>query len=276
MVLAPLVKPGENVRLSRYDPDATMGWEKDRAKEKFAELSDEILELQELLFATKDTGLLLVFQGMDTAGKDGAINRLISYVNVQSVRVTGFKAPTPEELAHDFLWRVHRQAPGRGEVAIFNRSHYEDVLVVRVHELVPEAVWKKRYARINEFEKLLFDNGTIVLKFFLHITKKEQEERLLAREQDPVKAWKLAVKDWQEREHWDAYEKAYEDALSQCSTEVAPWHIVPANRKWFRDLAVAEAVAEALRPYRARWLEKLEAMGNQAKAELLEYRKSRA
>ncbi|HRK22146.1 MAG TPA: hypothetical protein PLX06_10065, partial [Fimbriimonadaceae bacterium] len=176
------------------------------------------------------------------------------------------------ELAHDYLWRVHQHAPGKGGMTVFNRSHYEDVIVVRVHELVPKEVWGKRYDQINEFEELLAENGTVILKFFLHIDRDEQEERLLAREQDPVKSWKLSVGDWKEREHWDAYFEAYEEVFHRCSPNHAPWHIVPANRKWFRDVAIAEALRDALAPRRKGWMEKLAKMGEEAKAELAEYR----
>lgn len=273
MSLCRIVKPDEKIRLSDFNPSECGGFDKDSAKERVEQLGVEIGELQELMFATRDTAVLLVFQGPDTAGKDGAINRILSYVNVQSARVVGFKVPTPEELAHDFLWRVHQHAPGKGGMTVFNRSHYEDVLVVRVHDLVPRDVWGKRYDQINEFEELLSENGTIILKFFLHIDRDEQEERLLAREQDPVKSWKLSVGDWKEREHWDAYFDAYEEAFRRCSPKHAPWHIVPANRKWFRDLAVADALHEALKPRREGWMKKLDQMGVEAKAELAEYRK---
>lgn len=272
MSLCRIVKPGDKIRLSDLDPSQSGGMDKDSANERVAKLGEEIGELQELMFATRDTALLLVFQGPDTAGKDGAINRILSYVNVQSARVVGFKVPTPEELAHDFLWRVHQHAPEKGGVTVFNRSHYEDVLVVRVHELVPKEVWSKRYDQINEFEELLAENGTVILKFFLHIDRDEQEERLLAREQDPVKSWKLSVGDWKEREHWDAYFEAYEEVFHRCSPMHAPWHIVPANRKWFRDVAIAEALRDALAPRRKGWMEKLAKMGEEAKAELAEYR----
>lgn len=272
MALTHIVEPGAKVRLGDFDPSDTKGLDKDSAKERVETLGKEIGELQELLFAARDTALLLVFQGPDTAGKDGAINRILSYVNVQSAQVAGFKVPTPEELAHDFLWRVHQKAPGKGGVTVFNRSHYEDVLVVRVHSIVPKPVWSARYDQINEFEELLAENGTIILKFFLHIDQDEQEERLLAREENPVKSWKLSVNDWKEREHWDAYVEAYEEAFARCSPKHAPWHIVPANKKWFRDAAIAEALHAALAPRREGWMKKLDEMGVKAKAELAEFR----
>lgn len=266
------IQQGSDVDLSQIDPAFHAGLDKEEAKELTRKLGEEMAELQELLFAVGQNGLLIVFQGRDTAGKDGAINRILEFVNVQSTKVYPFKVPTSVELAHDFLWRVHQKAPAKGDIAIFNRSHYEDVLVVRVHELVPDAVWRSRYERINEFERLLADSGTIIVKFMLHISKEEQEERLLAREQDERKAWKLSVNDWKERELWDDYTKAYEEALSRCNADYAPWHIVPANKKWFRDLAVAQAIVEALRPYREPWMRRLAEIGEKAKAELAEYR----
>ncbi len=269
-----VVPQGSRLALVDHDPGRTDGLKKDEAKARTEALAKEIGELQEMMFAAGTTGLLLVFQGPDTAGKDGAINKVLEYVNVQSCRVVGFKVPTEEERAHDFLWRVHKHAPAIGGVTVFNRSHYEDVLVVRVHSLVPESVWRPRYDQINEFESLIASRGVIVLKFFLHISKDEQEERLLAREQDPIKAWKLSVGDWKEREHWDAYTVAFEEALSRCSTPHAPWHIVPSNKKWFRDLCVAEAIANALRPFEHAWMAHLEKVGREAKAELAAYRAS--
>ena len=246
--------------------------DKETGRLKTAELAKEIEELQELMFAARKHSLLLVFQGPDTGGKDGAINRVLSYLHAQTCRTTSFKVPTEEEASHDFLWRVHPHLPGKGGIAIFNRSHYEDVLVVRVHNLLPEKIWKKRYDVINEFETLAASNNTIILKFFLHISKVEQEERLLAREADPIKAWKLSLNDWKEREFWDEYIKAYEVALSKCSTALAPWRLVPANHKWFRDLAVAEAIADAMRPFRGEWTKELELLGKQAREELEAYR----
>jgi PPK2 family polyphosphate:nucleotide phosphotransferase len=189
--------------------------------------------------------------------------------------VASFKAPTEEELAHDFLWRVHKRTPPAGHIKIFNRSHYEDVLVVRVHRLVPEEVWRLRYPSINTFERLLFDSATILLKFYLHISKAEQQQRLLEREQNPIKAWKLSVADWQERSLWDDYTAAYEDVLNRCSTPQAPWFVVPADKKWFRDLAVAETLRDALEPFRERWLKQLEEIGRERKKAIEAYRRSR-
>lgn len=266
------VEPGSKVDLDKFDPDYHAGLEKDEAKARFAEIAKKIEELQELMYAARRTGLLVVFQARDTGGKDGAINRVLEYTNVQSVRVASFKAPSAEELSHDFLWRIHPHVPPRGGISLFNRSHYEDVIAVRVHELLPKKVWKSRYEAINAFEKVLTDAETVVVKIYLHISKDEQKERLLAREADPLKAWKLNVGDWEEREFWDETTKAYEDVLSKCSTKDAPWRIVAANHKWFRDLAVAEAILEALKPFRKEWQARLDEIGAEAKAALAAYR----
>lgn len=268
-----LVKPDAKVDLSKINPGEKGGLNKEEGLLRLAKLGERIEELQELLFAAGQHSLLIVMQGRDTSGKDGSIRRLLSYVNVQSTRVASFKVPSEKELAHDFLWRIHAQTPGKGEVAIFNRSHYEDVLVVRVHEFVTKHVWKDRYHQINAFEELLVSGSTIILKFYLHIDKDEQEARLLARENDPDKAWKLSVGDWKERELWDDYTDAYEEALSKCSTEIAPWRIIPANHKWFRDLAIAEAIVETLEPFAKGWRESLEELGRVRLKELAELRK---
>lgn len=270
MPYARLVKPGEKVRLNGVDPDATVTKEVGLAE--LDKLGKRIEELQELLFAARQTALLIVLQGRDTSGKDGAIRRLSGFVNVQSTRVVPFKVPTPVDLAHDFLWRVHPHTPGKGEITIFNRSHYEDVLAVRVHKILPEETWRRRYDHINNFESLLTDADTIVLKFFLNITKEEQEKRLRAREADPDKAWKLSLGDWKERELWDDYTEAFEDAMEECSPKEAPWHIVPGNKKWFRDLAIAEAVVETLEPYANEWKKTLEESGRKVEAEIEAYR----
>ncbi len=213
-----------------------------------------------------------MLQGRDTSGKDGTIRAVFDYVNAAGCRVESFKVPTADELAHDFLWRCHKVTPARGMVTVFNRSHYEDVLVVRVHDIAPEATWRKRYKHINHWEELLTDSGTIILKFMLHISKDEQEERLLAREEDATKSWKLSVGDWQERRYWDAYTAAYEDALTKCSTKDAPWFVVPADRKWFRNLAITETMVETLRPLRDGWLAKLAKQGETERAALVTYR----
>jgi PPK2 family polyphosphate:nucleotide phosphotransferase len=268
MSLAIEVKENRRVDLGDYDPSDTAGLKKEEAVEQFTAITQELGELQEVLYAAGQNSVLIILQGMDTSGKDGTIKGVMDQVNPQGCRVESFKVPTEEELAHDFLWRVHKVAPPLGMMTIFNRSHYEDVLVVRVHNLKPEAVWQKHYHHINHFERLLNDSGTIILKFFLHISKDEQRKRLEARELDTEKAWKLAVGDWRERELWHEYRKAYEDALSKCSTDIAPWYIIPADKKWFRNLAVAEAIIEKLRPYRPRWEVALAEMAKERLAEL--------
>ena len=275
MAYAYKVPPGKQIKLADHDPSADGGMDKAAGKARFAKLNAELDALQEELYAAGQHAVLMVLQGMDTAGKDGAIRHVLQNVDPQGCRVESFKVPTEEELAHDFLWRVHRVAPRRGMFGVFNRSHYEDVLVVRVHKLASKEVWQARYEQINHFEALLAANRTIVLKFFLHISKDEQEQRLLAREQEVEKAWKLSAGDWQERELWDEYQAAYEDALSKCSTEVAPWYIVPANRKWFRDLAISEALVDALREYRPAWRAALDAMSQERLAELKAMREAR-
>ncbi len=261
------------IRLADFDPDDTAGLVREEAEDKTEQIVAELVELQELLYAAGTHSVLVVLQGRDTSGKDGTINHVIGQLNAQGFSVTSFKVPTEQELAHDFLWRVHSQTPALGNVKVFNRSHYEDVLVVRVHQLVPENVWRARYDDINAFERLLAGSNTIVGKFYLHISKDEQKERLLEREQDPAKAWKMAVGDWQEREHWDDYTAAYEDVLNRCSTKDAPWFVVPADKKWFRNLAVAEALRDMLAPYKQGWLEKLKEMGRERRQEIDEYRR---
>lgn len=231
-------------------------------------LVTQIAEQQELLFGAGTQSVLIVLQGMDTAGKDGTVKHVMSAINTTGCHVWNFKVPTDEERAHDFLWRVHQKTPARGMMAIFNRSHYEDVLVARVHKLVPRAVWQARYEQINAFERMLTSDGMIVLKFFLHISKDEQKQRLLAREHDAEKSWKLAVGDWQERAHWDDYTAAYEDALARCGTSWAPWHIVPANAKWYRDYLIAQAIVERLEPYAHGWKRALTELGKQRRNEL--------
>jgi PPK2 family polyphosphate:nucleotide phosphotransferase len=256
------VEEGSKVNLKDYDPDYTNGYNHHAsAQDDLQALSAEISELQELLYAAGRHSLLIILQGMDTSGKDGTIRHVFSSVNPQGCEVHAFKEPTPEELAHDFLWRVHKVTPPLGGMGIFNRSQYEDVLVVRVHNLVPESVWSQRYEQINHFESLLTHNRTIMLKFFLHISKDEQKERLLAREQDIDKAWKISASDWAERKYWDDYQQAYEDALSKCSTNAAPWYIVPANHKWYRNLAVAHTIVQTMRQYKDDWKAELEARG---------------
>jgi len=268
------VKPGHKIKLADFDPAEDAGLKRKDAEKKTARLIEELVELQELLYAVRQQSLLIILQGRDTSGKDGTIRRVAGPLDSQSCSVASFNVPTEEELSHDFLWRVHAQTPAAGQIKIFNRSHYEDVLVVRVHQLVPKKVWRPRYERINAFERLLADSSTIILKFYLHISKDEQERRLLEREQDSVKSWKLSVGDWKEREYWDDYTAAYEDALNRCSSKHAPWFIVPADKKWFRNLAVAETLRDALMPYREGWIERLKELGTERRKEIEEYRRS--
>ncbi len=243
-----LVAPGQKIDLAEFDAGSTAGWKggKDKVEAVFLKLNDRLEVLQEKLWAEGERGVLVVLQGMDTSGKDGTIRHAFEGVNPLGVRVASFKAPTEEERGHDFLWRVHPKMPGKGEMVIFNRSHYEDVLVARVRNLVPKKVWKARYEQINQFEKLCADNGTTILKFFLHIDRDEQKERLEARLADPLKRWKFRLGDLDDRVHWNDYMAAYQDALAKTSTPWAPWYIVPANRKWFRNLVVATALVDAL------------------------------
>ncbi len=262
------------IKLRDFDPEYDAGLKREQGEEKLKKLSAELTRLQELLYAAGQHSVLIVLQGRDTSGKDGTIKTVMGPLNSLGCQVASFKVPTAEELSHDFLWRIHKQTPGKGEITIFNRSHYEDVLVVRVHKLVPDKVWRSRYVHINDFEKLLAESNTIVLKFYLHISKQEQEQRLLEREQDATKYWKLSAGDWKERTYWNDYTRAYEDALNQCSAPHAPWFIVPANKKWFRNLAVAEAVVAAMKPYEKQWMTRLEEIGLKSKAEIEEFKQN--
>lgn len=239
-------KPGSEVLLKHYDPDYHGDYDEASADEELIELKKKLESLQEKLYAENKQSLLVVFQAMDTGGKDGVIRKVFEGVNPQGVRVVSFKAPTPEELAHDFLWRVHQYAPPRGYIGVFNRSHYEDVLVVRVNNLVPKPVWKQRYDYINQFEQLLASNGTRILKFYLHISKDEQKKRLMSRLENPKKQWKFSMGDLPVREQWDDYMEAYEAMLERCNTDYAPWHIIPANHKWYRDVMVIRTIVSAL------------------------------
>ncbi|MEI8165171.1 MAG: PPK2 family polyphosphate kinase [Chloroflexales bacterium] len=273
--MAPLtfkVAPDSKVQLAKIDPRYDADIDRAKAEAEFVKLTAELDELQELLFGAGTHSLLVVVQGMDTSGKDGTVRKVFSQVSPLGSYVVSFKVPTEDELAHDFLWRVHQKTPAKGMIGIFNRSHYEDVLVVRVHDLVPEAVWRQRYRLINDFEHSLTQSNTIILKFYLHISKQVQEERLLAREQEVTKAWKLSAGDWREREYWDAYMAAYEEALEQCSSEAAPWQIVPADRKWYRNYAVAHKVVTTLRGYKDEWLSKLGKLGEERLLELKAFR----
>jgi PPK2 family polyphosphate:nucleotide phosphotransferase len=241
------VRPDQKVRLNTVDP----AYSGDHASEQAASQETEhfrhkLGQLQTVLWAERKHALLIVLQALDAGGKDGTIKHVFSALNPQGVFVTSFKVPTPVELAHDFLWRVHPHAPGRGEIGIFNRSHYEDVLVTRVHKQIDKATWKERYKLIRAFERTLIHGGTTVLKFFLHISREEQLERFEKRLEDPTRNWKISLADYAEREYWDAYMEAYEDTLRQTSTDEAPWYIIPANHKWFRNLAVSQIVADTL------------------------------
>jgi PPK2 family polyphosphate:nucleotide phosphotransferase len=241
------VKPGSKVDLSKVDAGFRDKHEShEQALPEIEAYDQKLHDLQYLMYAEGKRSLLICLQGRDAAGKDGTINHVLTAMNPQGCTVTGFKVPSKEEAAHDFLWRYHKATPEKGHVAIFNRSHYEDVLVVRVHNMVPKGVWSKRYEHINNFERLLADNGTHILKFYLHIDAEEQLERFKTRIMDPARHWKISEGDYAERPFWDAYTEAFQDALSQCSTEHAPWFIIPSNHKWFRNLAISSIVSEAL------------------------------
>ena len=239
-------EPGSKVRLEDYHPAYHGDLDKKTARAEIAHLHDRMRVLQEMLYAQGERALLIVLQAMDAGGKDGTIKHVFGGINPQGVRVTSFKAPTAEELSHDFLWRVHQHTPPKGIIGIFNRSHYEDVLIVRVKNLVPPEIWKRRYTHINNFERLLAENGTRILKFYLHISKDEQIERFQERLDRPDKNWKFSKGDLVVREQWDNYMEAYEAALTRCNTDYAPWHIVPANRKWYRNYAITKTIVETL------------------------------
>ena len=238
----------KKVDLDEWESDSTPNFDgkKQDALPEIEKLNSKLEELQELLYAEGKHKLLIVLQGMDSSGKDGVIRHVFDGVNPQGVKVASFKVPTSEELAHDYLWRVHKQTPGKGEIVIFNRSHYEDVLVVRVLGLVPEKVWKKRFEQINAFERMLSEEGTTILKFYLHISKEEQRERLLARIDDTAKSWKFNSGDLETRKQWDEYIKAYEDVLEKTSKKWAPWYIIPSDRKWYRNLSIARIMVATL------------------------------
>lgn len=247
-----LVNPKKKIKLADFDPEDTRGiaGDKEEARARLLVLNTKLEELQELLAAEHKHSVLVILQGMDTSGKDGVIRSVFDGVNPQGVRVASFKVPTPIESDHDYLWRHHLQTPGLGEIVIHNRSHYENVLVVRVHSLVPEKVWSKRYFQMNEFEHTLVNEGCTVLKFFLHISKEEQRQRLLERLADPAKHWKFSPGDLKERALWDQYMQAYEDMLNKTSTPWAPWWIVPANKKWARDLLISTVLVDTLKGFK--------------------------
>ncbi len=249
-----VVRPGRRLRLSSVDPDDRAGFSgKEEGRDALAADLERMRELQRLLYADNRYALLVVLQAMDTGGKDGTIRHVMSGLNPVGCVVTSFKVPSETERDHDYLWRVHQAVPPRGVIGVFNRSHYEDVLVVRVHDLVPRKVWSRRYRQINDFERMLDENGVKILKFYLHISKKEQAERLRARLEDRSKNWKFSEADLKERKLWGRYQKAFEDAIARCSTPWAPWHVIPANKKWVRDALVARAIVRALEGLRLRY-----------------------
>jgi PPK2 family polyphosphate:nucleotide phosphotransferase len=242
------VVPGTSPDLADIDTRGTEAWTgtKDEAKAATARLNDRIQALQEVLYAEGRQRVLIVLQATDTGGKDSTIKRVFDGVNPQGVKVASFKQPSSLEMAHDFLWRVHAKVPGDGEIVIFNRSHYEDVLIVRVHGLVPEERWRRRYDHIADFERMLADEGTTILKFYLHLSKDEQRDRLQERLDDPTKHWKFTTSDLAERERWDDYQAAFTEAMARTSTDAAPWFVIPADRKWYRDLVISQVVVNAL------------------------------
>lgn len=251
--MAQPVKITAPIRLRDFDPDFHDGLDKEETREKTLKLTQRIGELQELLHADADQALLIILQGMDTSGKDGAARRVLEFVNPSGVETANFKTPSTEELAHDFLWRVHKLIPRYGNIGVFNRSHYEDVLIVRVMRLQSASVWRKRYEQINAFEKHLVANNVIILKFFLHISREAQAERLKVRIEDSRKNWKFELADLKMRAHWGNFQKAYEDAINNCSTHYAPWYIIPADRKWYRDYVIAKTVVKALEEMNLNW-----------------------
>ena len=263
-----------SVQLRRISTQPPRGVVRARIKKLTDALEEELAELDDLLYYARQHGVLIVLQGRDTAGKDGTIRKVLDHCNAIGVRVESFKAPTEEERGHDFLWRIHAKAPARGEIVMFNRSHYEDVVVTRVHDLFTPQEIEPRFDAINDFERLLGLNQTIVLKFFLHISLEEQGKRLLERERDREKAWKLAAGDWKERGYWEAYTDAYDVALTRCSPPSAPWHVIPADHKWYRNYLVLKAIVEGLRPYKAQWLQSLSELGVKRLAEIKAYKAS--
>ncbi len=250
-----MLRPGAKLRLDDRDPNDKSGFDgqKEDGVKELQRLCKKLEVLQELLYAEHRHSLLIVLQGMDASGKDGTIRRVFEGVNPQGVNVAKFGPPTPEEFDHDFLWRVHQKVPGKGEMTIFNRSHYESVLVERVHKLVPKSIWKARYRQINDFERMLCEEGTTILKFYLHIDVVEQKKRLQERLDDPSKNWKFSLNDLPERGRWAEYMKAYHDALEKTSTAAAPWYVVPSNHAWFRDLVVCTEIVRALEAMHMRY-----------------------
>lgn len=242
------IKPGERIRLSDMTANGKeLHPDRESAEEEFRTLRDEFIDFQEALYAENKQKLLFVFQAMDAGGKDSAIRKVFKGVNPQGVKVASFKAPSKEELAHDFLWRIHKAVPGKGMIGVFNRSHYEDVLIVRVDNIVPESIWRPRYELIKQFEYLLHTTGTTILKFYLHIDKDEQKQRFQDRVDRPDKNWKFSYEDLEKRKQWDDYMAAYEEMLNETNTEYAPWHVIPANQKWYRDVALMRIIMETAR-----------------------------
>jgi PPK2 family polyphosphate:nucleotide phosphotransferase len=241
-----IVKPGSKIKLDRLDPGDTFGYDKESSEKHLAKHIERLSVLQYMLYAEARRSLLVVLQGIDAGGKDGTIKHVMSGLNPQGVDVTPFKVPEGAEKRHDYLWRIHRAVPEWGKIGIFNRSHYEDVLVVRVHDLVPKKVWSKRYDQINDFERMLSDNGVTIVKFLLYISKDEQEKRFRERIEDKQKNWKFSPADVKERQYWDDYIEAYQDMLRKCSKHHAPWYVIPANNKWFRNLAVSQILCDTL------------------------------
>jgi len=254
--------------LAEIDPGYTADYDKESARARLAVLGRELDDMQDYLYASRQHAVLVVLQGTDTSGKDGTIRDVFGHLDPLGCRVQAFKAPSEVELAHDFLWRIHQVVPERGFIGLFNRSHYEDVLAVRVRNLAPREVWERRYDHINHFERLLTDSGTLVVKFFLHISKDEQKARLQARAENTEKAWKIAPSDYEDRKLWDEYQQAYQEALVRCHSAAAPWYIVPANKKWFRNLAVATVMHELFRNHVEGWRSQLEARGREGLATL--------
>jgi PPK2 family polyphosphate:nucleotide phosphotransferase len=249
-----LAEPGKKLRLHKLDPSQKGPFKhKDDAAAEIAANLLDLEKLQDKLYAGSEKALLIVIQAIDTGGKDGAIKHVFSGINPEGCQVSSFKQPSKLELAHDFLWRIHAAMPPRGTIGIFNRSHYESVIVERVHNLVPKKVWSKRYDTINQFEQMLTDEGTVIVKFFLNISKAEQKERLKGRLDDPDKNWKFDPADLAERERWDDYQEAFQDAIEKCSTEAAPWYVVPADHKWFRDWVIGNVLVETLRKMKLKY-----------------------
>ena len=241
-----IVKPHTHIRLDSIDPEGTHGISKEQGAQRFEKNLARMSVLQYLLYAESQRSVLIVLQGIDAGGKDGTISHVMRGLNPQGVSVTSFKAPEGAEKRHDYLWRIHNAVPEKGKIGIFNRSHYEDVLIVRVHNLVPKSVWSKRYEQINNFEKMLSENGVHIVKLLLYISKDEQAQRFRERLDDPSKNWKFSADDLKERERWDEYIQAYDAMLQKCSTRDAPWYVIPANKKWFRNLAVSDIVLQEL------------------------------